>query len=97
MNEAKLYYTAPSDEMFNEMKEKAMELWSTMGDEPSYAEEKIGRIKDISNIQDNFMYMAAMFDHENQVKLADLLSTETRLAVRERMVDGGQPSEYIPF
>jgi tRNA splicing endonuclease len=95
--EAKLYYTAPSDEQFAELKEKAIALWSTMGDEPSYREEKIGRIKDIENVQDNFMYMVAMFDINNQRKLAETLSAETRLAVRERMIDGGNPEYLIPF
>ena len=97
MNEAKLYYTPPTDEQFNELKEKAIEIWSPMGDEPSYAEEKIGRIKNIQNVQDNFMYMVAMFDQNNQRKLAEKLSPETRKAVRERMIDGGNPEYLIPF
>ena len=93
----KLYYTPPTDEQFNELKEKAIEIWSVMGDEPSYSQEKIGRIKDILNVQDNFMYMVAMFDHNNQGKLAAKLTDETRKAVRDRMVDGGQPEYLIPF
>jgi hypothetical protein len=92
-----LYYTPPSDEQFNELKEKAIKIWSGMGDEPSYSQEKIGRIKDIGNIEDNFMYMVAMFDINNQRILAESLSPEARLAVRERMIDGGQPDEYNVF
>tara|TARA_R110002126_G_scaffold17316_4_gene67746 strand:+ start:5574 stop:5861 length:288 start_codon:yes stop_codon:yes gene_type:complete len=94
---SELYYTAPTDEQFEELKREAMALWSTMGDEPSYAEEKIGRIKDIGNIKDNFMYMVAMFDIHNQELLAGRLSEETRNAVRERMIDGGQPEHLIAF
>ena len=93
----KLYYTAPTDEQFNELKEKAIEIWSVMGDEPSYSQGKIGRIKDIGNIQDNFMYMVAMFDSNNQMKLAHKLSSETRKSVRERMIDGGNPEHLIAF
>jgi len=93
----RLYYTPPTDEQFNELKEKAIELWSTMGDEPSYSQEKIGRIKDIKNISDNFMYMVAMFDINNQALLAEKLSDETRQAVRERMIDGGNPGYSIKF
>lgn len=92
-----LYYTPPTDEQFNEVKEKAIELWSTMGDEPSYSEQKIARIKDIENVSDNFMYMVAMFDVGNQGRLAEKLSKETRKAIRERMIDGGNPPEYIRF
>lgn len=94
---AKLYYTPPAQDQFNELKEKAIEIWSTMGDEPSYSQEKIGRIKDIHNVGDNFMYMVAMFDIHNQLKLADMLSEETRYQVRIRMIDGGQPLVMIPF
>ena len=92
-----LYYTPPSDEQFNELKEKAIKIWSGMGDEPSYSQEKIGRIKDIGNIEDNFMYMVAMFDIHNQRLLANRLADETREAIRERMIDGGSPAEYIVF
>ena len=100
MSDAKLYYTAPSDEMFNELKQKAMELWKEVdsdNDAYGYATEKINRIKDIQNVEDNFMYMVAMFDQDNQALLADKLTAETRIAVRERMIDGGNPEFMIPF
>lgn len=97
MNEAKLYYTPPSDECFEELKEKAIEIWSVMGDEPSYSQGKIGRIKDIKNVGDNFMYMVAMFDINNQRKLASLISPETSKEVRDRMIDGGNPEYLIAF
>ena len=93
----KLYYTPPTDEQFNELKEKAIEIWSTMGDEPSYSQEKIGRIKDIENVGDNFMYIVAMFDQNNQQKLSDKLENETRGAVAERIKDGGAPDYYNAF
>lgn len=94
---SKLYYTPPSDEQFNEVRQKAVELWLTIGDEPSYAEEKISRIKNIANVGDNFMYMIAMFDINNQRKLAEKLSNETRGAVAERIKNGGSPDYYNPF
>ena len=93
----KLYYTPPTDEQFNELREKAIEVWSTMGDEPSYSQDKIGRIKDIKNVGDNFMYMVAMFDQNNQQKLSDKLENETRGAVAERIKDGGSPDYYNVF
>lgn len=92
MSKTNLYYTAPSDEYFEDLKKNCIALWSTMGDEPSYAEEKINRIKEIKNIQDNFMYMFAMFDHQNQRKVAQKLHPKTIQAINERLVDGG--SEY---
>lgn len=93
----KLYYTPPPDDQFDELKAAAIGLWSTMGSEPSYPKEKIGRIKDLANVSDNFMYMVAMFDVFNQAKLAERLSKETREAVRERLLAGGARSENVPF
>lgn len=97
MNQIKLYYTPPKNECFDELKEKAIEIWSAMGDEPSYSQEKIGRIKDLKNVGDNFMYMVAMFDIRNQILLANKLSEETKKEVRNRLIDGGMPENYIVF
>jgi len=65
----KLYYIAPSDELFEEVKREAIKLWleiDTDNDKFGYATEKINRIKDIQNVSDNFMYIVAMFDINNQ-------------------------------
>ncbi len=100
MNEAKLYYTPPGEEMFDEVRIAAMQLWKdidTDNDKYGYSSGKIDRIKNIENVSDNFMYMVAMFDHGNQTILASRLSIEARLAIRERMIDGGSSPEYIPF
>lgn len=77
-----------------------MDLWrevDTDGDKYGYATEKIDAIKGIKNVGDNYMYIVAMFDVYNQAKLAKRLSAEARAAVRERMIDGGQPEYLIPF
>lgn len=96
----KLYYTPPEDKIFEEVRKKSIELWKevdTDQDKFGYASSKINQIKDILNVGDNFMYLVAMFDIVNQYRLAQKLSPEARLAIRERMVDGGQPEEYIVF
>lgn len=97
MKKAKLYYTAPPYPCFVELKNKAIEIWRTYDDEFGYATDKVSRIKDILNLGDNFMYMVAMFDYENQRKLARMLSKETRQEIRNRMIDGGCPISLIPF
>jgi DNA-binding MltR family transcriptional regulator len=97
---SKLYYTPPRQELFEAVKSRAMELWKeidTDNDEYGYATEKINRIKDLKNIGDNFMTIIAMFDINNQGLLADRLAEETRNAIRERMIDGGNSKEYIVF
>lgn len=93
----RLYYTPPTNEIFNELKEKAIELWRTFDYEFGDATKKVNSIKDITNVQDNFMYMVAMFDMGNQRKLSALLSEETRKAIRERMIEGGNEEQYIVF
>jgi len=67
------YYTPPSDEIFNDIKQAATKLWLTYDDQFKYATGKIDRIKDIENVKDNYAYMVAMFDHFNQQKLFRLL------------------------
>lgn len=92
-----LYYTPPKEEQFNELKEKAIEIWKTYDNTYGYTDEKIGRIKDLENVGDNFMYMVAMFDVTNQSILAGKLSGETRKAVADRIKDGGTPNERNHF
>lgn len=96
----KLYYTPPTDKQFNEIKEKVIELLCEVdsdNDAYGYATSKIDRIKDIQNVSDNFMYIPAMFDIHNQERLVEKLSEETRKVIKERMIDGGNPPEYIRF
>lgn len=97
MNSAKLYYTPPSDECFENMKQCAIQVWKNYDDEYGYATGKINRIKDISNIEDNFMYILAMFDIVNQRKMGRLLEEKTKEEARARMIDGGQPAWAMPF
>ena len=94
---SKLYYTPPEDSQFEELKEKAIEIWNTFDNEFGYVDEKVNAIKGITNVKDNFMYIVDMFDIENQAKLRYKLSAETRLAVRERMISGGQLEHFNPF
>lgn len=87
-----LYYTAPSDESFADMKQAALSIWNEYED--PYRTEKVDRIKDIKNLWDNFMYIFAMFDPDNQRKCVQRLKEETKKDLLERLKDGGTP-EYI--
>lgn len=79
------YYTAPSDKVFNEIKEAATQIWQTYDDEYGYASDKINSIKDLRNIKDNAWYMVAMFDHLNQAKLLSMVSPETKSLILDAM------------
>ena len=86
-----MYYVAPSDGHFNEVKEKAIEIWERYlkKDEFSgdYVASKVDIIKDLPNIQDNLMCIVSMFDMINKAILADMLSYGARKAVRDRLHD----------
>jgi len=85
-----LYYIPPSIEAFNEMKETCIDIWNTYDDEYGYRTEKVNAIKDIENVGDNFMFMFAMFDIHNQIKVVRSVSSETRKEILSRL-----PTDYL--
>lgn len=71
-----------SDEVFNELKEKAIEIWKTYDNEFGYVDEKLSMIEPIQNVKDNFGTFIGMFDIHNQRKLYDAVnSPEARAAI----------------
>lgn len=87
----RLYYTAPQDHCFEDLKKSAMQVWEEVASDPSYLEEKVDKIKNITNMGDNFMYIFAMFDTNNQRTCALFLKPETIEELRIRLIDGGMP------
>lgn len=95
-----LYYEAPSQEVFDEVKKAASELWfqvDTDNDKFGYASGKVARIAELENISDNVMSIVGMFDIGNQRRLAHKLSDGARQAIAARMLDGGTPASLIFF
>ena len=83
------YYIAPSQEVFNDIKENAIKLWQTYDNQFGYVDEKVNRIKDIKNISDNAWFIVAMFDHHNQAKLLTMVKPETAIKL-EMAIRGGE-------
>lgn len=79
------YYEAPSNEIFEEVKKEAIKIWKTYDNTYGYADEKTERIKNITNIKDNMLFIVAMFDWINQAKLLNNLSPEAKTFVTERI------------
>ena len=75
------YYTAPSDEVFNDIKENAIKLWQTYDNTYGYVDEKVNRIKDVENVQDNAWFIVSMFDTVNQSKLLNMVKPKTSLLI----------------
>jgi len=82
-----LYYIPPEDEIFHQMQKIACDIWSSYDDTYWYASEKMDKVKSIWNIWDNFMYIFAMFDFNNQsilLKNADIRIVEE---IKKRLPD----------
>lgn len=56
----------PSQEIYNEMKSIATQIWETYDNQYGYVTEKLNYINRIDNIQDNAMVFYRMFDNQNQ-------------------------------
>jgi hypothetical protein len=80
-----LYYTAPSPEVFEDIKTAATHIWEGYDNTYGYVDEKLDIIRHLQNVGDNWMYMVAMFDDTNQARLMLLVSRETAALIREAM------------
>lgn len=68
----------PTDIVFNEVKEKSIELWrSRYSDEFGYVSEKVSYIESVTNIKDNLFSIIGMFDEHNKNMLLLELSRDS--------------------
>lgn len=72
-----LYYTAPNDEMFEDIRQAAVQIWETYDNTHGYVTEKLKIVYALTNTGDNYMAMFSMFDPDNQRKLLALVKPET--------------------
>jgi len=77
----KLYYIAPKDWIFNEVREEAIKIWLHYPDH----KEHIEHLKEMKNIKDNMMYILAEFDEDNQDILFRNVSRKTQIAISDRV------------
>ena len=75
------YTKAPSQVIFNDIKRSATKIWKTYDDTYGYQSEKIGMIKGLKNVRDNYWMMIGMFDSINQRKLLTLVKPETAVFI----------------
>ena len=66
----------PSQEIFDEMKYVATQIWKGYDNSHGYVDEKLSRINSFGNIQDNSMIFYRMFDSHNQEKFRSFSSPE---------------------
>jgi hypothetical protein len=72
-----------TNEIFNEIKSAAIEIWQGYDDTYGYASEKIQRVNAINNVGDEWIEIVGMFDHDNRLKLLSMLPDEAWEIVKE--------------
>lgn len=60
---------APTDEVFETMREYAREVWGKYDDTYGYRSEKLAQLNELTNFKDNWWTIWGMFDHTNQTEL----------------------------
>lgn len=81
----KEWYKAPSNKVFNDLKENAIKIWQTYDNTYGYVDEKVGRIKDLENIRDNWTILITMFDSHNQKRLFNQVTLEASRRLLQRV------------
>jgi len=66
----------PTQEIFDEMKSIASDIWNTYDNSYGYVDEKMERINSFDNIQDNAMVFYRMFDGYNKKTFKDKASQQ---------------------
>lgn len=93
MSKAQLYYTPPSKEVFEEVRNASIEIVGAK----DYSKDDVNKLKSLRNVGDNFMWMIARFDVPNQRDLASRIGINARADITARMIDGGQEEQFIVF
>lgn len=69
-------YQAPSDTVFNDLKETAIQIWRSCDNRYGCVDEKLSKLITLENYKDNYWTIIGMFDYPNQAKLASLVKNK---------------------
>ena len=72
----------PTQEIFDEMKSIATDIWNTYDNQFGYVTEKLKQINSFDNIQDNAMVFYRMFDTQNQITFFYKASPEVKIYIK---------------
>lgn len=79
----KLYYTAPEDYIFEELKQEVISLRIEI--DPEFHHEKTTALERIQNVRDNFMYIFGTLDMRNQLKIFKRISKKCQEEINKRL------------
>lgn len=83
-----------TDQVFDELKTAALDIWGTYDNTYGYADEKINYLNSFGNVSDNFGTIIGMFDVQNQRKLYDAVGDEAKAAI-DKWVGGLERVENL--
>ncbi len=75
----------PTQEVFDEMKNIATEIWNTYDNRFGYVTEKLERINSFGNVQDNAMVFYRMFDWVNQQTFMSKASPNVKMYIQNNL------------
>ena len=96
MTTVELFYTPPKDECFEELRKLCISFWRSFN-EVEYVEEKVNRIKDLTNEGSNFVMMVQMIHPVAREIIAKALSLETRNEISMRLYGWETENEFDFF
>jgi divalent metal cation (Fe/Co/Zn/Cd) transporter len=85
----KLYYQAPSPEIYTEVRNVCAGIWMLYQDN-----EKADQVRLRKNIKDNFMYCVAELDEDQQICLFNNISEKAKKEISDR-VKSVNPPEVV--
>lgn len=75
----------PAQEIFDEMKSIATDIWNTYDNQYGYVTKKLDRINSFDNIEDNAMVFYRMFDTQNQMTFFFKASPEVKVYIKNNL------------
>ncbi len=76
-----------TDEIFEDLKACAIQVWSKYDDTHGYRSEKTNYLTRLTNISDNYRAIIQMMDTSNQRELFTLVKLETQMFLRAFYMD----------
>ncbi len=89
------YFESPSREVFIDLKDSAIKLWSEMSTNYSFNYHYIDEVQSLANISGNFMRMVQMFGLDSRRELAQMVKEDTKREIFIRLEAIGDVYSYI--
>lgn len=93
----KLYHVPPSNEVFEDLRVACIRVWCSAEHIYECPNQVLEMIRNIKNVNDNFMVMFSTLDVPNQRKIGLIIKQETKEEILKRLVANGSQTANLPF